>query len=181
MVSEDGKLMRIHHVAEIFHGLIGSQQLLIVGVVFLLSGFSFLEKKAMPGVVGTLLQHGTPGGSGGVCDECKWRGSSVTSASGVDGSGSPGDEMRALDSGAGESVMEFCIGTSSVGQKSPVEFQHAREATELTGGLQRDAVLKMSHLFLQRSGTLGGRILTEEGNLESSKHALRLLIRIRYL
>jgi hypothetical protein len=45
--------------------------------------------------------------------------------------------MRALDSGAGKNVMERCLGGSGVGQKSPVEFQHAQEAAELTGGLWR--------------------------------------------
>jgi hypothetical protein len=32
------------------------------------------ECQWLPGIVDTLLQHDTHGGSGGVCDECKWRG-----------------------------------------------------------------------------------------------------------
>jgi hypothetical protein len=54
--------------------------------------------------------------------------------------------MRALDSGAGESVMECCVSSSSVGQKSPVKVQHTQEETELTGGLE---VLKMGHSFIE--------------------------------
>jgi hypothetical protein len=56
--------------------------------------------------------------------------------------------MRTLDSGAGENVMEWCLDCSSVGQKSPIKVENAEEATELTGGLRRGAVLQMSHSFL---------------------------------
>jgi hypothetical protein len=50
--------------------------------------------------------------------------------------------MRTLESGAGERVMEWCLG-SSVGQKSSIKIEHAEETTELTGGLRRGSVLKM--------------------------------------
>jgi hypothetical protein len=58
------------------HGLVGSQQLLIIVTVFLLGQVQFLgEGEELPGVADTLLQHGTHGGSGGVCDEwCGWVG-----------------------------------------------------------------------------------------------------------
>jgi hypothetical protein len=59
MVSEDDEVTRFQHVAEMLHGLVNSQKLPIVGVVFLLC---------------RVLQHGTHGGSGEVCDKCKLRG-----------------------------------------------------------------------------------------------------------
>jgi hypothetical protein len=57
------------------HCLVDIQQLSIVGAVFLLGRVLLLggECEWLPGVVDTLLQHGTYGVSGGVCDECKWR------------------------------------------------------------------------------------------------------------
>jgi hypothetical protein len=60
-----------------------------------------------------------------------------------------------------------------VGQKSPIKVQHAEEATELTGGSRRGAVLKMGHSFLQWSGTLDGQFVTEEDDLRCSKDTLR--------
>jgi hypothetical protein len=51
-----------------------------------------------------------------------------------------------------------------VGQKSPIEIQHAQEETELTGGLRKGAFLKMSRSLLQWSGTLRGHLVTEEGD-----------------
>jgi hypothetical protein len=80
--------------------------------------------------------------------------------------------MRTLDSGAGESGMERCLDSSSVGQKSPVKIQHAQEAPELTGGLRRLAVLQMGHSFLQWLGTLGGHFVTEEGDPGCPEDAL---------
>jgi hypothetical protein len=68
--------------------------------------------------------------------------------------------------------MERCLGGSGVGQKSPVEIQHAQEAAELTGGLWREAVLEMSHSIFERSGTLSGHLVTEEGNLGCSEDTL---------
>jgi hypothetical protein len=68
---------------------------------------------------------------------------SVTSANGADGSGCasrearvkffalidcfeelwcPGDGVSALDSVAGQNVVQWCMGGSCVGQKSPVEI-----------------------------------------------------------
>jgi hypothetical protein len=65
--------------------------------------------------------------------------------------------MRALDSGSGENVMEWCVGSSGVGKKSHVEVQHAQETVELTG-----TVLMMSYSFFQRVGTLGRYLITKE-------------------
>jgi hypothetical protein len=43
--------------------------------------------------------------------------------------------MGALDSGDGENVVQWCLGSRSVGQKSPVKVQHAKKSMEVTGGL----------------------------------------------
>jgi hypothetical protein len=58
------------------HGLVDSQQLSIVGAVYLLGSDELLGKECerLPGDADTLLQYDTHGGSGGVCDECKWCG-----------------------------------------------------------------------------------------------------------
>jgi hypothetical protein len=71
----------------------------------------------------------------------------------------------------GESVVEWCLGSSSVG-KNPVEIQHAQKSTELTGGLRRRAVQKMGHSILQWSGTLGGHFVTEQDDLRCSEDTL---------
>jgi hypothetical protein len=55
----------------------------------------------------------------------------------------PGDGVRSLDSGAGENVMKWCLGGRRVGQKSPIEVQHAQKTMELTNGLVRVAVLEL--------------------------------------
>jgi hypothetical protein len=81
--------------------------------------------------------------------------------------------MRALDSGAGKNVMERCLGSSGVGQKSPVEIQQAQEAVELTGGLWRGAVLEMSHSIFERSETLSGHLVTEKGHFGCSEDTLQ--------
>jgi hypothetical protein len=78
-----------------------------------------------------------------------------------------------FDSGAGESGMELCLYSSSMGQESPVKIQHAQEATELTGGLRRRAVLQMCHSFLQWSGALDRYLVTEEDYLGCSEDTLR--------
>jgi hypothetical protein len=59
----------------------------------------------------------------------------------------PGDGVVALDSGAPENVVKWYLGGRRVGQKSPVEVQHAQETAELTGGLGRMAVLEMGYSF----------------------------------
>lgn len=51
--------------------------------------------------------------------------------------------MRALDTGSRENVVKWCLVCRCMGQKSPVEVQHAQETAELTGGLGRVTVLKM--------------------------------------
>jgi hypothetical protein len=57
MVSEDGEVAHFQHVAEMLHGLTYSQQLSIVGVVFLLGRVELLEKEGegLLGVFDTLL------------------------------------------------------------------------------------------------------------------------------
>jgi hypothetical protein len=75
MVREDCEVARFQHMEEMFHGLVDSQQFAIECAVFLL-GCVLLpgqEGEGLPSVVDSLLQHGTHGGSGGVCDECKRR------------------------------------------------------------------------------------------------------------
>jgi hypothetical protein len=69
--------------------------------------------------------------------------------------------------------MQWCLGGSSVRQKSPVEVQHAQESTDLTGGLWRVAVLEMGHSLFQRLRSFGGHLVTEEDNLGCSEDAIR--------
>jgi hypothetical protein len=61
-----------------------------------------------------------------------------------------------------------------VGQESPVEIYHAQEATELAGCFWRGAVLEIGHPFVQRLGTVGKHLVTEEGYLGCPKNAIRL-------
>jgi hypothetical protein len=61
--------------------------------------------------------------------------------------------------------MKWSLGGRRVGQKSPVEVQHAQKPSELTGGLGRLARLKIGYSFFQRLGTLGGHLITEESGL----------------
>jgi hypothetical protein len=72
MVSEDHEVTRFQHVAKMLHG----QKLPIVGAVCFLCRVELLGEECqwLSGVVNTLLQHGTHGGSRGVCDECKLSG-----------------------------------------------------------------------------------------------------------
>jgi hypothetical protein len=63
-----------------------------------------------------------------------------------------------------------------VGQKSPLEIHHAQTSTELTGGLWRVEVLEIGHSLFQRLRTLGGHLVTEEGNLGSSEDAIRRVV-----
>jgi hypothetical protein len=56
-----------------------------------------------------------------------------------------------------------------------VAVQHAQILAELTGGLGMLAVLKMGYSFFQRSGNLGGQLVTEKGELRCSEDLLRLL------
>jgi hypothetical protein len=51
--------------------------------------------------------------------------------------------MRTLDSEVGESVMEWCLG-SSLGQKSSIKIEYAQETTEPTGGLRKEKVSSRS-------------------------------------
>jgi hypothetical protein len=78
----------------------------------------------------------------------------------------PGDEVRALDSEAGENIVMQCLVCRCGGQKQPVEVQHTQEGAELTTGLGRLAVLKMGYSSCQRLETLSRHLVTEEGDLE---------------
>jgi hypothetical protein len=49
--------------------------------------------------------------------------------------------MRAYDSRPRKNVVEWCLGSSGLGQKSPIKFQHSQESAELTGGLMKGAVV----------------------------------------
>jgi hypothetical protein len=59
-----------------------------------------------------------------------------------------------------------------MGQESPVEVHHAQKPTELACSLWRVAVPEIGHSFIQRLGTLGRHLVTEEGDLGCSKDAL---------
>jgi hypothetical protein len=59
--------------------------------------------------------------------------------------------VGALDSGAIENVVQWCLGGHHVRHKSPIEVQHAEKLTELTGYLGRVAVLEMGHSFSRGS------------------------------
>jgi hypothetical protein len=81
--------------------------------------------------------------------------------------------VRAINSGAGENVIKWSLDGRLVGQKSPVEIQHAQKSAELTGVFGREAVPEMSYSYFQTSGTLGGYLVTEEDDLGCSEDALR--------
>jgi hypothetical protein len=55
--------------------------------------------------------------------------------------------VRVLDSGYRENIVKWCLVGHHVGQKLPVEVQHAQKQVELTGGLGRLAVLEMGYSF----------------------------------
>jgi hypothetical protein len=75
MVREDGEVAGFHRVLEMLHGLVYSQQFVIVDAVFLLCCIELLaeEGEGLSDIVNQLLQYGTRGRSGSVRDECKWR------------------------------------------------------------------------------------------------------------
>jgi hypothetical protein len=77
-----------------------------------------------------------------------------------------------LDSWARENVLHWCLGDRRVGQKLPIEVQHAQKPTELRGGPGGVAVLEMGQSLFQRLGTIGGHLITEESNLGCSEDAL---------
>jgi hypothetical protein len=64
-------------MAEMLYDLIDCQQLFsVISAAFVLGWVESLgeESEGLPGVLDALLQHGTHGGRGGICDKCKWRG-----------------------------------------------------------------------------------------------------------
>jgi hypothetical protein len=73
VVGEDNEVMCFQHVVEMLYGLVDGQQLTVVCSVFLLGRVEFLgkESEGMPGVLDSLLKHGTHGEHRGVCDKCK--------------------------------------------------------------------------------------------------------------
>jgi hypothetical protein len=52
-------------------------------------------------------------------------------------------------------------------------LHHAQKPTELADSLRRVAALEMDHSFIQRLGTLGRYLVTEEGDLGCPEDALR--------
>jgi hypothetical protein len=142
IVGEYNEVARFQHVTEMRHGLADGQQLSVICAVFLLNRAEFLgEGEGLPGVLARPALFEGP-------VEIR----------------RPGDCITTFDSGAGQ-VMKWCFGSSGVGQKSPVEVEHAHEAEELTGGLGRRADMKMGYSFFQRLETLGGHLITKEGGL----------------
>jgi hypothetical protein len=126
-VREYEEMTRFQHVAEMLHGLVDSQ-FEVGSAVFLLCWIELLGKvgEGLPGVVDTWLQHRTHG------EVCQWCGARQTRLALIESPVEfrrPGDGMRTLGSGAGENVMERCLGSSSVGQKPPIKVEHAEEAT----------------------------------------------------
>jgi hypothetical protein len=75
VISEDDKVARFQHMSEMLYGHVDGQYLAVIGAVLLLGQVKVLgeEGKGLPGICDVLLQYGTHGGCGGVCDECKWR------------------------------------------------------------------------------------------------------------
>jgi hypothetical protein len=73
VVGKDDELARFQHVAEMLYGLVDGQQLVVLCTVLLLGRVDLPgeESEGLPGVLDALLQHGTQGGRGCVCDECK--------------------------------------------------------------------------------------------------------------
>jgi hypothetical protein len=49
----------------------------------------------------------------------------------------PSDGVRALEYGAGENVVQWCLGGRLVRHESPIEVQHAQKSAVLTDGLGR--------------------------------------------
>lgn len=76
IVGEYEEVARFQHIVQMLYGLVYGQQFVIVCALFLLGRVKILgeESEGLLGVLDALLQHGTHGGRGGVCDECKWRG-----------------------------------------------------------------------------------------------------------
>jgi hypothetical protein len=77
VVGEDDEVARFQQVAEMLHSLVDIQQLAVLCAVFLPGRAEFLgeESEGLPSIPDALLQHSIHGGRGGVCGECKWRGS----------------------------------------------------------------------------------------------------------
>jgi hypothetical protein len=60
----------------------------------------------------------------------------------------PCDGVGALDSGAGDNIVKWCVGGRRVGQESRVEIPHAQSTEELIGGLGSVGVLMIHYSFL---------------------------------
>jgi hypothetical protein len=81
--------------------------------------------------------------------------------------------VGALESGAGEKIIRWCLAGRRVGQISPVEIYNGQKTAKLTDVLGRVAVQKMGYLFMQRSETPGGHIVTEKCDLGGTENTLR--------
>jgi hypothetical protein len=129
VVSGGDEVARFQHVAEMLYGILNGQQLAAVCAVFLLNRVEFLgeESERLPGVLDSLLQHYAHGRHGGIRgangSECplEWR---LAHFEGLVNFRRPGNGVRALDSGARENVMKWCLDGRRVG---PVEVQHAQK------------------------------------------------------
>jgi hypothetical protein len=64
VVCHDGEVSGFQHVAEVLHSLVDSQELSVVGTVFLLCRAELLGKEGegLPDVLHLLLEDGTHGG-----------------------------------------------------------------------------------------------------------------------
>jgi hypothetical protein len=55
MVSEDGEVVRLQHMAEMLYGLVDGQQLSVVGAVLPLGWVELFRGEGLPGVLDALL------------------------------------------------------------------------------------------------------------------------------
>jgi hypothetical protein len=80
--------------------------------------------------------------------------------------------MGTLDFRAREDIVHWCLGVGCMWYETPVEIQHAKKPTELTGGLRWLVFMEVGHSLLQRLRTFGGPLVAEEGDLRCSNGSL---------
>jgi hypothetical protein len=78
----------------------------------------------------------------------------------------PDDVVSALESGAGENVMQCCLGWPP--REAEIARVSAQKTVELTGGRGMVAVSQTGYSIFQRLGILGGDFVSEEGHLGCS-------------